>query len=781
MKSPRKYPLILSVFAAVAIICTATQRGYAQPGNDNVCSATTLPVDGTCVSAQTNLAATADSYVGPTCCQQSNLTVWYSFTLTGTNNSIDITFTVPGTLGGPPLGNGNTIETFVYQKNNCTGSAPVTTNCGPATQTFTYGTANNPLVAGLNYYLMIGTVAADAGNFDLCATELVAVTGNQNGPEQDCSASFPACNPVESSVGSYLGFGDEQEVSGSTCLLNGENNSVWYVFTAQSSGTFGFTLATTKDYDFALYNITTIGCAGIPSATPVRCNFSGTLGNTGLTVPGSTKAANLSEGGMGTPTMDGISDMVAGETYALIIDNWTGDNSGFSLTWSGTVSIVDGTAPTMSSAAASCGDNTITLTIAEDIQCGSIVQGDFIFTLLPATDVTSKITSVAGVGCTGNGQLTDEITFTHDGTLVSGSYEIEIDANPTLADKCGNTISTGSTISFNYLAAISISASATETCSPGTAVTLTTSGGPASGATYAWAPAVTSGGTTAVATANPTTTTQYTVSATYGGCTKTDDETITVVDNVITAINPIDPQICSGTTTLSATTTIDGTACVGCTYVWSTTATTTTITVGAGSYDVTTTTSTSCAGNNVPSSTVSLASGGSSGTCNVYYVQASGGCSSGATCGLEKTNPATLAYAITQAECTSSIIKLSIGIYSLTDFQLLKDYVTLEGGYNSGFTIKTSDLSGGSNSTTIRRSNAADSDDSNTCTAFRIQASADDWRIQDVRIELPGSTNVTVHANSTEVTNYGIRLFGAGSTGYNVVRCYIDAGIGSDP
>jgi hypothetical protein len=781
VKSPGKYPLILSVFAAAVMICTAAQMGYAQPGNDDVCSATALPVDGTCVSAQTNLAATADAYVGPACCQQSNLTVWYSFTLTGANNSIDITFTVPGTLGGPPLGNGNTIETFVYQKNNCTGSAPVTTNCGLASQTFSFGTPNNPLVPGLNYYLMIGTVAGDAGNFDLCAIELVAPTGNQTGPEQDCIASTPVCNAVETSIGSYLGYGDEQEVSGSSCLLNGENNSSWYVFTVQSSGTFGFTLATTKDYDFALYDITNTGCAGIPSATPVRCNFSGTLGNTGLTVPGSTKSVNLSEGGMGTPTMDGISDMVAGETYALIIDNWTGDNSGFSLTWSGTASVVDGTGPTMSSAASGCSDNTFSLTMAEDIQCGSIVQGDFILTLLPSTVVTSAITNVAGESCTGNGQLTNKIIFTHDGSLTSGTYELEIATNPTLADKCGNTITAGSTITFDHLAAISISASATETCSPGTAVTLTANGGPASGATYSWAPSVTSGGTTAVATAGPNTTTMYSVYVTYGGCTNTDNETVTVVDNVITVINPVDPQICSGTTTLSATTTVNGTACVGCTYVWSTTATTTAITVGAGTYDVTTTTSGTCAGDNVPTSTVSLASGGSSGTCSVYYVQASGGCSSGATCGLEKTNPATLVYAITQAECTSSIIKLSIGIYSLTDFQLLKDYVTLEGGYNSGFTTKTSDLSGGANSTTVRRSNAADSDDANTCTAFRIQASADDWRIQDVRIELPGSTNVTAHANSTEVTNYGIRIIGVGSTGYNIVRCYIDAGVGSNP
>ena len=219
------------------------------------------------MSAQTNLAATADAYVGPAWCQQSNLTVWYSFTLTGANNSIDITFTVPGTLGGPPLGDGNTIETFIYQKNNCTGSAPVTTNCDPASQTFSFGTPNNPLVAGQNKYRMVGTVAGYAGNFDLCAWELVAATGNQTGPEQDCIASTPVCNAVETSIGSYLGYGDEQEVSGSSCLLNGENNSSWYVFTVQASGTFGFTLATGfRAVLYAGFGLRHSGAAGLWAA-----------------------------------------------------------------------------------------------------------------------------------------------------------------------------------------------------------------------------------------------------------------------------------------------------------------------------------------------------------------------------------------------------------------------------------------------------------------------------------------------------------------------------------
>ena len=193
-------------------------------------------------------------------------------------------------------------------------------------------------------------------------------------------------------------------------------------------------------------------------------------------------------------------------------------------------------------------------------------------------------------------------------------------------------------------------------------------------------------------------------------------------------------------------------------------------------YTVTATTSSGCTNGNSPSTTLSLASSGTGGgSCDVIYVSSSGGGT-----GLTKDSPTDLASAITMARCTYTTIKMQKGIYTLTNYQEIHSFVTLEGGYDNGFTTKYSDMTGGTNSTTIRRSNAADSDNTNTCTCFRVDNSAMNFRIQDLRIELPGSANVTGHAAGSNRTNYGIKL-GSGCTGYNIVRCYIDAGVGSAP
>lgn len=219
------------------------------PGNDDICSAVTLPVDGSCATSQTNASSTSDYYGG--CVLSTDRTVWYKFTITGFNNTIDITFTTPGGLGGTSIGQGGNIYTFLMD-GTCTVPGGISTICAlPSTHFIWYN-----LTAG-TYYLLVATTNANTGNFDICATQSVAATGNQTGPEQDCLGAIPLCNSTYTFAGSYLGEGSVQEVSTSSCLSGGETNSVWYVFTPQSTGSFGFSISTTKDYDFALYDITT--------------------------------------------------------------------------------------------------------------------------------------------------------------------------------------------------------------------------------------------------------------------------------------------------------------------------------------------------------------------------------------------------------------------------------------------------------------------------------------------------------------------------------------------
>jgi hypothetical protein len=73
--------------------------------------------------------------------------------------------------------------------------------------------------------------------------------GGSNQPEQNCLSATPVCQQTYSQNLSYSGGGTVNELSpNNTCLLTGETNSVWYIFTAQTSGTFIFSINTSNDY-----------------------------------------------------------------------------------------------------------------------------------------------------------------------------------------------------------------------------------------------------------------------------------------------------------------------------------------------------------------------------------------------------------------------------------------------------------------------------------------------------------------------------------------------------
>lgn len=599
------------------------------------------------------------------------------------------------------------------------------------------------------------------------------------GPEQNCSGAINVCAQTYTQATSYTGFGTTQEVNG-TCLSSQETNSVWYVFTAQTTGTFGFTLATVKDYDFALYDISTIGCAGVPTAVPVRCNFSATAGNTGMSPAGTCASCTAAQGPFSTELA-----VTAGQTFALIIDNYSADATGYTITFTsggGYASITDITPPTINPPASvvnNC-NGTFTLTFSEPVQCSSIAANGSDFTLTGG----GVITGATGVGCT-TSTLVSSVVITYT-VPSSGTFTLGVQAGTdgnTLLDKCNNAMATSQTVTLNTLNALTLTASTTNICTAGTAVTLTAGGAPNSIANiYTLNPggivASSNGSGQATFTVNPASTTTYTVTATFAGCTKTASVTINLQTNIIVSINPVNPTLCSGTTTLTASTTINGVADAGATFQWSggSTATTASITAGAGTYNVTTVSSAGCTGSNTATSTVSIASPGASPGCNIYYVSPAGGGN-----GLTKANPTTLQNALTASVCTNSIIKMQTGIYTLTDKVDVNSFVTIEGGYNAAYTTKTSNLSGGTNSTTIRRSNTADSDDATSCTAFKIASSATGFRLQDLRIELPGSPSVTALTAGSAISTYGIKMAGAGATSYNIVRCYVDAGVGALP
>ncbi|MFC6267144.1 T9SS type B sorting domain-containing protein [Frigoriflavimonas asaccharolytica] len=140
--------------------------------------------------------------------------------------------------------------------------------------------------------------------------------------QSDCISAIPLCG---NSAISYTptGPGLVLETLGG-CLSDDENFSVWYSFTAATTGTLSFTITPNNlanDYDFGVYGPNP-SCAAL--GTPIRCNFSGTPGLTGL--------SDTQTGSQWSP----ILNVIAGEVYFIVVDNYSNSQFGFSLTFGGT-------------------------------------------------------------------------------------------------------------------------------------------------------------------------------------------------------------------------------------------------------------------------------------------------------------------------------------------------------------------------------------------------------------------------------------------------------------
>lgn len=171
--------------------------------------------------------------------------------------------------------------------------------------------------------------------------------------QSDCVTAIPICGNSDISY-TPSGPGNIIEILNQNggCLSTNERYTVWYTFTVSTPGTLAFTIKPNDqddDYDFAVYGPTANGCASLQNADhvfiqPIRCNYSGTSGDTGLDLtlappavfptnpPGVTSSMN---NGKWSPYMD----VLVGQTYYLVIDNFSRSVNGFSLEWTGTASL----------------------------------------------------------------------------------------------------------------------------------------------------------------------------------------------------------------------------------------------------------------------------------------------------------------------------------------------------------------------------------------------------------------------------------------------------------
>ncbi len=271
-------------------------------------------------------------------------------------------------------------------------------------------------------------------------------------PEQDCFNAIYVCSPTYSQPNAYSGNGTVQELPiGVSCLTN-ESNSVWYQFNAITSGSLTFQIDPNNpndDYDFAVYNLTGDSCSGIPLGVnlPVRCNYSSTAGSTGL----QSGASNATEPSNG-PNQCTPLQVNAGETYVLLVNNFTNTPNGYTLNFGGSASVVDTDAPVMDSisiGAGVCNPDRVWVNWNEQILCSTIATDGSDFTVTGPGGVV--VSQALGIGCT-NGALTDQIRLRFSGFIMTaGTYTVTVqtgsDGN-TITDFCGNEIPPGTSITF---------------------------------------------------------------------------------------------------------------------------------------------------------------------------------------------------------------------------------------------------------------------------------------------------------------------------------------------
>ncbi len=598
-------------------------------------------------------------------------------------------------------------------------------------------------------------------------------------PDSDCSTAISVCQQTYTQTNSYPNYGFVQDLPNPSgcgggnglCLLAREQKTVWYTFTVQNSGTFGFTINTTYDYDFALYNVTglpNIGCSQIQSGSiqPVRCNFSATYGTTGLTLPPSGTIP-LCVTASGSPLMPGL-NVTAGQTYVLVVDNYTMDATGYTITFNGTAQIYDTSPPSISGAPLNCTNpttHTITLNFDEPIRCSSINPANFTLTSNPGG---WSIASIVGSGC-GSSSYTNTITVTLNVGAGSGTVTLQATG---IQDKCNNTMAPYST-SFTAIAPFSISPSSITICQ-GTNVTLNGPTMPA-GYTYSWS----NGATTQNITVSPTTTTTYTLTVTSpSGCSRSANVTVNVVPPPVATASPNAISLCPSTTgTSTVTATIGGSPCTNCTYAWSgglgtdvSVPSSTRTGLTAGTYTVTVS-APGCATTSSVTITVTQVAVSGSTTCDVLYVTPTGTGS-----GLTPSDPTNITAAIASVNCQSTVIKMAIGTYNISAPIVMKSFITLEGGYNTSFTQKVS-ASGGQtiiNRTATNIEGTANVDPrivAISCIGisnFRLQ----DLTIQTANAPAPG----TLVGNLRGISTYAVYL--SGCSNYNIVRCRLLAGQG---
>ncbi|MFL5753493.1 MAG: PKD domain-containing protein [Bacteroidia bacterium] len=407
------------------------QNYNAQPANDNCTGATAIviPASGNICVTGTTTGAGGTTYTSHPCFPtNTNIPdVWYTFIAAGSQNTVTIT---PN--GGTPAQQvGFTMTSTPCGSTTSDICNLSSTNNGSATGSWTYA-------VGTQVWVNVGTIAA-TGGFQICVTSVTPPPS----PGSSCATAAVLCDKNSFTLNS---FPNNSNAFTPGCFFSSLQRPVFYKFTVGQTGTLEWiaSINGTAEYDWAVYNITG-GCPG----TQVGCNYNYASGNSGSI--GMQNGPGACSGEFCDPVT-----VTAGNTYVIIIDNYSNSTTGFTMSWPATGTFQ--MAPTAQ------------FTVGTATGCGSVTTG-FTNSSLAASTYSWNF---------GNGNTSTATSPPAQTYSTPGNYLVSLTA--TSASGCVDNAS--QTVIVKDVPTVTVPANVT-VCN-GNAIPATTLTSSPAGATYTW-------------------------------------------------------------------------------------------------------------------------------------------------------------------------------------------------------------------------------------------------------------------------------------------------------
>lgn len=369
-------PYFFTAFLALSAVLGIAEKAFAQqPANDECINAIPIPnvVNWCSLSAAfTSVGSTPSAQVNPTCFPNTTPVndVWFSFVAQA--NTVNIS--VSGSL---PVNSGGTISNpqFALYSGACSNLTLLECASDAANDNIVQSFIGQ-LTIGETYYIRVSARFGFRGTFRLCINNYNEVPD----PSGDCATAVILCDKSSFTVPKVVGVGNQNNeignvgCNGPSCIIS-ESSSTWYKWTCRDAGTLTFVLTPLNpadDLDFVVYELPN-GLDNCNNKNPIRCMASGEnvgqplsswiscSGATGLR-SGENDANETCGCPAGNNNFIAPINMVAGRSYALVVNNFSNSGDGFTVEFGGTGTFLGPTANFSTQPMTACVGQPVTFT-----------------------------------------------------------------------------------------------------------------------------------------------------------------------------------------------------------------------------------------------------------------------------------------------------------------------------------------------------------------------------------------------------------------------------------